>query len=107
MSYQKHPFHLVDPSPWPLFCSLSALSSTIGGVMYFHGYNGGGTLCSLGITGIVYGMYVWWTDITREGTYEGHHTRVVQLGLRYGMMLFIVSEVMFFVAFFGLFSIQV
>jgi cytochrome c oxidase subunit 3 len=103
MSFQKHAFHLVDPSPWPLFASISAFSSTVGGVMYFHGYNGGGTLCSLGITGIIYVMYVWWRDIIREGTYEGHHTRVVQLGLRYGMMLFIVSEVMFFVAFFWAF----
>ena len=49
-SYQKHPFHLVDPSPWPIFGSLGALASTIGGVMYMHSFVGGGLLCSLGLT---------------------------------------------------------
>jgi cytochrome c oxidase subunit 3 len=48
-------------------------------------------------------MFVWWRDVVREATFEGHHTSFVQLGLRYGMILFIVSEVMFFVAFFWAF----
>jgi len=48
-------------------------------------------------------MFVWWRDVVREATYLGHHTKMVQLGLRYGMILFIVSEVMFFVAFFWAF----
>jgi cytochrome c oxidase subunit 3 len=103
MSIQRHPFHLVDPSPWPLFASLSAFTSTIGGVMYMHGYIGGGNLLSLGLIMICYSMFVWWRDVVREGTYEGHHTSFVQLGLRYGMILFIVSELMFFVAFFWAF----
>jgi cytochrome c oxidase subunit 3 len=103
MNTQKHPFHLVDPSPWPLFASLSAFSSTFGGVMYMHGYIGGGNLLSLGLIMICYSMFVWWRDVVREGTYEGHHTSFVQLGLRYGMILFIVSELMFFVAFFWAF----
>jgi cytochrome c oxidase subunit 3 len=102
---QKHPYHLVDPSPWPLLGSLGALASTIGGVMYMHSFTGGGTLLSLGLGMILYTMFVWWRDVIRESTYEGHHTFVVQLGLRYGMILFIVSEVMFFLAFFGLFFI--
>jgi cytochrome c oxidase subunit 3 len=97
---QKHPYHLVDPSPWPLLGSLGALASTIGGVMYMHYFTGGGTLLSLGLGMILYTMFVWWRDVIRESTYEGHHTFVVQLGLRYGMILFIVSEVMFFLAFF-------
>jgi cytochrome c oxidase subunit 3 len=97
---QKHPYHLVDPSPWPLLGSLGALASTIGGVMYMHSFTGGGTLLSLGLGMILYTMFVWWRDVIRESTYEGHHTFVVQLGLRYGMILFIVSEVMFFLAFF-------
>ncbi len=103
MSIQKHPFHLVDPSPWPLFAALSAFSTTTGGVMYMHGYIGGGTLLSLGLCMIMYSMFVWWRDVVREATYEGHHTGLVQLGLRYGMILFIVSEVMFFFAFFWAF----
>jgi cytochrome c oxidase subunit 3 len=100
---QKHPYHLVDPSPWPLLGSLGALASTIGGVMYMHSFMGGGTLLSLGLGMILYTMFVWWRDVIRESTYEGHHTFVVQLGLRYGMILFIVSEVMFFLAFFWAF----
>jgi cytochrome c oxidase subunit 3 len=100
---QKHPFHLVDPSPWPLFASIGALASTFGGVMFFHGYVGGDSLLALGIVMILYSMFVWWRDVIREATFEGHHTKTVQLGLRYGMILFIVSEVMFFLAFFWAF----
>ncbi|CAK9195736.1 unnamed protein product [Sphagnum troendelagicum] len=81
---QKHPYHLVDPSPWPLLGSLGALASTIGGVMYMHSFAEGGTLLSLGLGMILYTMFVWWRDVIRESTYEGHHTFVVQLGLRYG-----------------------
>lgn len=103
MSIQKHPFHLVDPSPWPIFASLSAFVSTVGGVMYMHGYSGGNSMLSLGFLMIIYSMFVWWRDVVREATFEGHHTSFVQLGLRYGMILFIVSEVMFFVAFFWAF----
>jgi len=100
MSLQKHPFHLVDPSPWPLFASFAAFVSTVGGVMYMHGYSGGASMLSLGFCMVLYSMFVWWRDVIREATYEGHHTSSVQIGLRYGMILFIVSEVMFFVAFF-------
>lgn len=103
MSIQKHPFHLVDPSPWPLFASLAAFTTTSAGVMYMHGYSGGGSLLAFGLTMICYAMFVWWRDVVREGTFEGHHTSFVQLGLRYGMILFIVSELMFFVAFFWAF----
>jgi cytochrome c oxidase subunit 3 len=98
-----HPYHLVDPSPWPLMGSLGALASTMGGVMYMHSFAGGGILLSLGLGTILYTMFVWWRDVVRESTYEGYHTSVVQHGLRYGMILFIVSEIMFFVAFFWAF----
>jgi len=100
---QKHPFHLVDPSPWPIFASLGAFAATIGGVMFFHGYAGGESVLALGMGIILYSMYVWWRDIIREATFEGHHTKTVQIGLRYGMILFIVSEIMFFLAFFWAF----
>jgi len=75
----------------------------MGAVMYMHGYIGGGSMLSLGILMILYAMFVWWRDVVREATFEGHHTSFVQLGLRYGMILFIVSEIMFFVAFFWAF----
>lgn len=100
---QKHPYHLVDPSPWPLVASIGALATTLGGVMYMHSFSGGGTLLSLGLLLVLYTMFVWWRDVIREATYLGYHTKMVQLGLRYGMILFIASEVMFFVAFFWAF----
>jgi cytochrome c oxidase subunit 3 len=100
---QKHPYHLVDPSPWPLLGSLGALASTIGGVMYMHSFAEGGTLLSLGLGMILYTMFVWWRDVIHESAYQGHHTFVVQLGLHYGMILFIVFEVMSFSALFWVF----
>jgi cytochrome c oxidase subunit 3 len=100
---QKHPFHLVDPSPWPLFASLASLSTAIGAVLYMHGYVGGNALVTLGFCMVLYSMFVWWRDVIREATFEGHHTKTVQTGLRYGMILFIVSEIMFFFAFFWAF----
>src|SRR5947199_8420581 len=54
----------------------------------------------VGVIGVIYTMIGWWTDVAREATYEGYHTRVVQISYRYGMILFIASEVMFFVAWF-------
>jgi len=100
---QRHPYHLVDPSPWPLLASFGALALTFGLVMYMHGYYGGFTLFTTGFLTILFVMYVWWRDIIREGTFEGQHTIVVQTGLRMGMLLFIVSEIMFFFAFFWAF----
>ena len=71
--------------------------------MYMHAYSGGGLVAALGLTMMVYSMFVWWRDVVREATYQGHHTLAVQLGLRYGMILFLLSEIMFFVAFFWAF----
>jgi len=100
---QKQPFHLVDPSPWPFLGAASAWTITVGGVGYFHGYLKGGSLLFFGFLCMLLTMLVWWRDVTREATYEGHHTNVTQMGLRLGMLLFIVSEVMFFFAFFWAF----
>ena len=98
-----HPFHLVDPSPWPLMASLGAFLFTTGGVSYMHKVLGGWGLFLNGFILILFVMYVWWRDIVREATYEEHHTFAVQRGLRLGMVLFIISEVMFFFAFFWAF----
>ena len=100
---QRHGFHLVDPSPWPLVAAFAALAMTTAGVQYMHGYSGGGWVCLLAFTSLLITSGVWWRDITREGTYQGHHTSIVQVGLRYGMLLFIASEIMFFLAFFWAF----
>lgn len=103
MSAHSHKFHLVDPSPWPFVMSMAALTATTGGVLYMHTVAMGGFTLAFGIFMILYTMYFWWRDVVRESTYEGHHTQVVQVGLRYGMILFIVSEIMFFFAFFWAF----
>jgi cytochrome c oxidase subunit 3 len=99
----KHDYHLVEPSPWPVFGSLSALIMAWGGIIYIKGLFGlpKGTpwVLILGFLMIAYTMFSWWRDVIREAE-GGFHTRVVQIGLRYGMLLFIASEVMFFVAWF-------
>jgi cytochrome c oxidase subunit 3 len=74
---QKHPYHLIDPSPWLLLGSLGALASTIGGVMYKHSFVEGGTFFSLGSGMILYIMFVWWCDLISEFTYKGHPMFVV------------------------------
>lgn len=103
MSTQYHPFHLVDPSPWPYVGAFSALGLTSGTVMYMHGYKYGDLLASFSFIFILLVMIVWWRDVIREATYQGHHTLVVQRGLRWGMLLFIISEVCFFFSFFWAF----
>jgi len=97
---EQHSFHLVDPSPWPLVAAFSALMLTFGGVLHMHGYVGGSFLWRFGFLMILFMMFCWWRDIIREGTLEGQHTSTVQSGLKMGMLLFIVSEIMFFFAFF-------
>jgi cytochrome c oxidase subunit 3 len=96
----KHPYHLVDPSPWPIIGAIAALVLTVGTVLYMHDKSGGMIVMPLGILGILVTMFFWWRDVMREGEFQGHHSPVVQIGLRYGMALFIASEVMFFVAWF-------
>lgn len=103
MSKHYHPYHLVEPSPYPYMASFGALGLTTGAVMYFHSYTGGGLLVSVSLLLITIIAYTWWRDITREATFQGHHTLVVQRGLKYGMLLFILSEVMFFFSFFWAF----
>ena len=99
----KHSWHLVDPSPWPLVASLGAFFMTSGTVLYMNRFLGGGQLAILGFFVILYVMYTWWRDIVREATFEEQHSVPVQRGLRLGMILFIVSEIMFFFAFFWAF----
>ena len=98
-----HQFHLVDPSPWPLVASIGGLCLTSGLVLYMQKMVGGFSLLLNGFCLILLVMYTWWRDIVREATFEEHHTVAVQRGLRLGMILFIVSEVMFFFAFFWAF----
>ncbi len=94
----KHPWHLVDPSPWPVVGALSAGTLAVGTVLYMHDY--GSWLMLLGMVALLATMGFWFRDVIREATFEGHHSAPVQIGMRYGMVLFIVSEVMFFAAWF-------
>lgn len=103
MAKHYHPYHLVDPSPWPYVASMSALGLTTGSVMYFHSYKYGELLAFTSFALILLVMYVWWRDVIREATYQGHHTLIVQRGLKWGMLLFILSEVCFFFSFFWAF----
>jgi cytochrome c oxidase subunit 3 len=102
---KHHDYHLVDPSPWPLIGSISAFFLAVGLVMLMKGLAPAGLkigpyVFGAGLLGLLYTMLSWWTDVVREATYQEHHTRVVQLHHRYGMMMFIASEVMFFAAWF-------
>jgi len=103
MLIQRHPYHLVDPSPWPLLVSMSALTMTTGLVMWFHFYIGGGYIAFTGLITLLLNSLFWWRDVVREATFEGQHTSMVQKGMRLGMILFIVSEIMFFFGFFWAF----
>nr|YP_010309722.1 cytochrome c oxidase subunit III [Croscherichia paykulli]UMR54839.1 cytochrome c oxidase subunit III [Croscherichia paykulli] len=96
--HKNHPFHLVDVSPWPILGSFSALILMTGIVKWFHMFNP--SLLLLGLTSMILIMYQWWRDISREGTFQGLHTMNVAIGLRWGMILFITSEIFFFISFF-------
>jgi hypothetical protein len=98
-SIQKHPYHIVDPSPWPSVTSIPALVTAVGAATYMHSYQNGNLVLLLGLIMPIASMSVRWRDVIREATFNGYHTRAVQLGLRYGMILFITTEVMFFAAF--------
>ncbi|MEE8622756.1 MAG: cytochrome c oxidase subunit 3, partial [Alphaproteobacteria bacterium] len=87
---RKHPYHLVDPSPWPVVGAASALALAAGAILFMH--DRGPWLMFLGIAMVLFTMFMWWRDVVREATFEGHHTPVVRIGLRYGMALFIASE---------------
>ncbi|HEV2676570.1 MAG TPA: cytochrome c oxidase subunit 3 [Aliidongia sp.] len=99
--HPKHQFHLVAPSIWPLISSLSAGAMFGGTVLGLHGH--GWILAEVGFMFVLFCMFMWWRDVIKEAVVEKHHTPIVQIGLRYGMTLFISSEVMFFVAFFWAF----
>ena len=102
----KHDYHLVNPSPWPLVGSIAAVVWAVGLVIWLKGLFGleAGTwwVFAIGVAGLLYTMFGWWSDVVRESR-TGDHTPVVSIGLRYGMISFIASEVMFFVAWFWIF----
>jgi hypothetical protein len=98
--HEQHPFHIVDPSPWPIVTSLSLCSTALGFVMYFHYYNNGAFHLLFGLFSLCICLSGWFYDIIREATFQGFHTYKVQQNIYLGMLLFITSEVMFFFSFF-------
>ena len=105
---KNHDYHLVDPSPWPVVGAISAFVMAIGAVLSMRASEYDWSVWPYliligGFLGVIYTMIVWWRDITDEAEHKGYHTPVVQLHHRYGMILFIASEVMFFVAWFWAF----
>lgn len=100
-THSNHPFHLVDYSPWPLTGAIGAITTVAGIVKWFHQYDI--SLFTLGNIITILTVYQWWRDVSREGTFQGLHTYQVTIGLRWGIILFILSEVLFFVSFFWAF----
>jgi cytochrome c oxidase subunit 3 len=99
--HRNHPFHLVEQRSWPLTGAIGALVTISGLIKWFHQYNQ-----ALLLTGgliIVLTIIQWWWDIIREGTYQGLHTKIVTKGLRWGIILFIISEIFFLISFFWAF----
>nr|ALO77135.1 cytochrome c oxidase subunit 3 [Passalidae sp. GENSP02] len=95
MNHKNHPYHLVETSPWPLLGSLGVMISMLGLIKWFHFFQV--NLFTLGSIIIILIMIQWWRDIIRESTFQGLHTLKVSMGLRWGMILFITSEVFFFI----------
>ena len=99
-NFQAHPFHLVSPSPWPLYTSISLLTLTTTGVLTMHGFSNAGIFLFAGFLCLILSMSLWFRDVISEGTYLGNHTLAVQRGLNMGVALFIVSEALFFLGIF-------
>jgi cytochrome c oxidase subunit III len=97
---KNHDYHLVSPSPWPFIGAVAAFVTAVGAVKWMHGATSLGLI--IGFVLVLYTMFMWWRDVIKEA-HQGDHTAVVSLHLRYGMLMFIASEVMFFVAWFWAF----
>nr|UGS80521.1 cytochrome c oxidase subunit III [Prolachesilla sp. PrspLA] len=101
MLTQNHPYHLVNISPWPLTGALGSLFMTLGMIEWFHLNKN--NLMMMGTMILILTMIQWWRDVIRESTFQGHHSNKVSKSMRWGMILFITSEVFFFFSFFWAF----
>lgn len=101
--FQAHPFHLVSPSPWPIYTCISLLTLTTTTVLSMHGFYNAHYFLIVALLTLISSMSFWFRDIISEGTYLGNHTLAVQRGLNMGVALFIVSEALFFLAIFWTF----
>jgi cytochrome c oxidase subunit 3 len=101
MNVKNHPYHLVNPSPWPLFSSFAAFVFAIGIVSVIHDWNSAWIKFLVGLLFVIGGSFFWWSDVIGEAKYDKAHTPEVQEGLKKGMKVFILSELFFFATFFG------
>lgn len=102
-SFQDHPFHLVSPSPWPLYTSICLLSLTCNAALSMHSFEQSYLLVYAAAVLVLLSMSLWFRDVITEGSFLGNHTLAVQKGLNMGVILFIVSEALFFAAIFWAF----
>ena len=79
-NFQDHPFHLVSPSPWPLYTSASLLALTTTTVLSMHTFNNAYYILYLGLFLVVSSMSFWFRDVITESTFLGDHTLAVQKG---------------------------
>ena len=98
-SAKNHDYHILPPDPMPIVGAFSALTLASGAIAWMHEVAWGPWVFAIGAIAVLYTFYQWWSNVVREAN-RGDHTPVVQLHHRYGMILFIASEVMFFVAWF-------
>ncbi len=101
--YQDHPFHLVSPSPWPFYTSGSLLALTCSAALSMHNFSNSYIFLYIAAFLVITSMSLWFRDIITEGTFLGNHTLAVQKGINLGVILFIVSEALFFMAIFWAF----
>lgn len=101
MNNQNHPFHIISPSPWPLLVGIRTIRTLIGTILW---------VCTNSIYLLIVRVFLltflarlWWRDVSRERSLQGCHSNQVTLGLRRGILLFIVSEIFFFISFFWTF----
>jgi cytochrome c oxidase subunit 3 len=102
-NHQSHPFHLVSPSPWPFYISWALFSLTVSAAFSMHSFVNGHFVVYSGVFLVICTMSFWFRDVISEGTFLGNHTLAVQKGLYLGIILFIVSEALFFMAIFWAF----
>ena len=101
MEKNFHPYHIVRVSPWPIIIGLGVIFFIVRLIKIFIFKELDLMIISFFI--IVVMRIMWWRDVVRERTYQGSHTREVLRGLIVGMILFIVSEIFFFLSFFWAF----
>jgi cytochrome c oxidase subunit 3 len=101
MAHEKnHDYHILQPSIWPFMGALGAFTMLAGAVLWMGGITP--YVFFIGLAVVLYVMFSWWSEVIDEAN-VGDHTPVVSIGLRYGVILFIISEIMFFVAWFWTF----